>query len=142
MTTIVKSAFFAAPPPVVWSFLTNADKLATWYYQGESDLADGNEYRLLKTEDDGSTSVIVWGHVLEMIPYSRLVTTFTITPLGGNETKLTWELEEVLGGTRLYLEHSGVASAAGVAALGLLQGLDTGWDKHFARLRDAVKSSV
>ena len=69
---------------------------------------------------------------------SILVYSFTIKPLAGAMTKVTWKLEEAHGGTMVTLTHEGIAEAAGAAALGLIMALDAGWDEHLARLRAAA----
>ena len=54
---------------------------------------------------------------------------------GANST-VKWSLEEVTGGTRLSLEHSGLAD--GAEGFGLVLALDKGWDDHLNRMRDPV----
>lgn len=136
-STIVKTVMFTASRQTVWGFLTEKDKLATWFHPAEADLAEGAEFALLGTADDGQTERICWGSVLEMKPPSRLKYTFTIKPLGGHMTTVTWQLDEMHGGTRLTLQHEGF-EAAGDDALGLLTAIDAGWDRHFGTLREAV----
>ena len=136
--TITKTVFFAASRDVVWSYLTESEKLAEWFHRAESDLEAGKDYALVAKGDDGSVSPQCWGSVLEMNKPSRIVYTFTIKPLSGKFTTVTWQLEEVQGGTKLTLIHEGVSEAAGEATLGLLQALDAGWDKHIAGLRSAA----
>ena len=135
---MIKTVFFTASRETVWSFLTEKEKLAQWFNPAEDDLADGADYALFATADDGSVSKMCWGKVLEMDRPSRLVYTFTIKPLGGAMTTVTWMLEEAQGGTKLTLRHEGIGEAAGEAAMGLLMALDSGWDKHFAALRTAI----
>jgi len=135
---ITKSVFFAASRETVWAFLTEKDKLALWFHPAESDLAENQDYALIHKEDDGSTTKQCWGTVLEMDKPFRLVYTFTIKPLAGAMTTVTWTLEEAHGGTKLSLEHEGIGAAAGEAAMGLLMALDDGWDKHLASFRSAI----
>jgi uncharacterized protein YndB with AHSA1/START domain len=137
-STINKSAFFAASRETVWSYLTDKDKLATWFFQGEADLAEGENYSLVEIAEDGSVEKKCWGTVQKMDPPSTLVYTFTFAPLGGSLTTVTWTLEEAHGGTRLSLSHEGIDAAAGEAAMGMLMALDAGWDKHIAGLRAAM----
>ncbi|MBO6918459.1 MAG: SRPBCC domain-containing protein [Rhizobiaceae bacterium] len=134
-TTIHKTVFFNATPDVVWSFLTDKDKLGTWYHLARADLSEGEDYELFETSDDGSEKPIVTGKVIEMASPHKLVTTFYIGPFGDNTTTLTWVLEAFADGTRLSLKHEGIAEAVGEGAVGLLMALDKGWDEHFARLR-------
>jgi len=135
---LVKTVVFDAAPALVWSFLTDKDKLGQWYHPGEADLAEGQAYALGRPTEDGSRGPTIWGRVLEWDAPRRLVTTFCIPPFGDKETTVTWELEEMAGGTRLTLTHEGIAEAAGDAALPLAMALDDGWDKHLAGLRASV----
>lgn len=137
-TTISKSIFIDGPRETVWSFLTDKDKLGLWYHPAEADLLDGQEYKLLTKAEDGSMKPLVWGKVLMMHAPASLKTTFCIAPFGGGETILTWTLDEAAGGTRVSLEHEGIAEIAGPAAMNLLTALDAGWDEHFGRLREAI----
>ena len=138
-TTINKTCFFAAPRETVWAFLTEKDKLAQWFHPSTADLAKGEDYALV---DKDSKEKICWGNVLEMEKPSKLIYTFTIGPLNSLMTTVTWTLEEIQDGTRLTLKHEGISKAAGEAAIGLLMGLDNGWDKHFATLREAIPSTT
>lgn len=139
-TTITKTCFFAASPETVWSFLTEKDKLAQWFHPAISDLAVGEDYALVKKDEDGNEVKICWGHVLEMDKPSTLVYTFTVGPLNGAMTKVTWMLEAIQDGTRLTLKHEGVSKAAGDAAIGLLMALDKGWDEHLDSMRNLMPS--
>jgi uncharacterized protein YndB with AHSA1/START domain len=138
MDNINKSIFFAASRETVWSFLTDKDKLGLWFHPAEANLAEGQDYSLISTADDGTINKQCWGTVLEMDAPAHLKHTFTIKPLGGALTNVTWTLEEINGGTKLSLTHEGISAAAGEAAMGLLLALDAGWDKHLGSLRDAV----
>jgi len=137
-STIVKTVFFAAPRETVWSFLTDKDKLAQWFHPAEADLAQGQDYALINTAEDGSAVKQCWGNVVQMDPPSLLVYSLTIKPLGGAMTTVSWMLEQTNGGTRLTLKHEGIAEAAGESAMGLLMALDAGWDKHLGSLRTAM----
>lgn len=140
-TTINKSCFFAASRETVWAFLTDKDKLAQWFHPATADLAEGEDYALVKKEDDGTDTKICWGKVLEMDKPSTLVYTFTVGPLDSAMTTVTWTLDEIPDGTRLTLKHEGISKAAGDAAIGLLMGLDQGWDKHLNTLRGITNSA-
>jgi len=134
-TTITKSVFFNAPPERVWEFLTDKDKLGEWYHPAEADLAAGQEYSLYRVDEHDKKIPQITGRVLEMKAPVKLVTTFVIEPFQGNETTVTWVLNEAAGGTRLVLTHEGIAEAAGEAALHLLLALDQGWNTHLSDLR-------
>ncbi|MEM7021145.1 MAG: SRPBCC domain-containing protein [Pseudomonadota bacterium] len=136
-TTISKSAFFKVPRETVWAFLTEGEKLGQWFFAPEADLVAGQDYVMSQPGETGDEAVRCWGRVLEMEPPSKLVYSFTIKPMNGVMSKVTWILEEVLGGTRLTLEHTGLGQT-GEAALGLLAALDGGWDRHIGKLREVV----
>lgn len=137
-TTISKTVFFAASRETVWSFLTEKDKLATWFHQSDADLEEGKPYSLYRIDEDGAKIPQIYGQVLEMDTPNRLVTTFCIEPFGEKATTVTWVLEEAAGGTRLHLTHEGVAEAAGPITGRMLLALDKGWDEHFAKLRPSI----
>lgn len=139
-TTIEKTIFIDAEPGVVWQFLTDKDKLGTWYHPAEQNLALNQPYRLYKKDGDGKP--LIWGEVREMRAPERLVTTFCIEPFGESETLLTWTLHPVADGTRLTLVHEGIADASGDAVMQLLLALDAGWDEHFADLRRFARQNV
>ncbi|MEO1249601.1 MAG: SRPBCC domain-containing protein [Pseudomonadota bacterium] len=138
--TITKTVFLDAPREVVWSYLTEKDKLAQWFHPADADLAPGKAYALLEKTPQGPGKPQCWGKTQTMEPPSLLVYSFTVGPLNGAMTTVTWRLEEVSGGTRLTLTHDGVADAAGQGALPLLMALDAGWDEHFANLRPVIKA--
>ena len=137
-TTITKTIFINADVEAVWVFLTDRDRLAEWFHRADADLSEGNDYVLFDVADDGSEVRRCWGSVLECKPPEKLVYTFTIEPLKGAMTTVTWLLQEMKGGTRLTLQHEGIGAAAGEGALPLLLALDSGWDAHLGRLRAAV----
>jgi len=121
-TDIQKTIFLAAPPQLVWPFLTEADKLARWFHAPDRDLAQGQPYTLRNGKDGDR---MCWGTVLEMTPHTHMVWDFTVGPLDGQMTRVEWVLAAVAGGTRLTLRHSGLPEAE--AAFGLVMALDKGW---------------
>lgn len=134
-STIEKTIFLQANAETVWEFLTDKDKLGEWFHGAESNLKAGDDYLLSGEAEDGTKVPKCWGSVLKSTKPKNLVYTFTIEPLGGAVTTVTWELNEVHGGTRLTLRHEGIGEAAGEAALPLLMALDAGWDAHLGKLR-------
>jgi len=137
--TITKTIFLETDADTVWAFLTDKDKLAQWFHPAESNLAEGRDYALVETAEDGSTVRKCWGTVVEADRPEKLVYTFTVEPLGGAMTTVTWLIRETHGGVCLTLIHEGVAAAAGEGALPLLMALDAGWDAHLGRLRGVAR---
>ena len=131
---IVKTIYLKAPPEHVWTFLTEADKLALWFHRGRDDLAEGGDY-ILETNSYGKKGEkLCWGKVLEMKKPERLVHTFIHDFMKGAETTCTWTLEAAAGGTILTLVHDGWENAE-EDPFGMAANHDSGWDEHFARLR-------
>jgi uncharacterized protein YndB with AHSA1/START domain len=139
-TTIRKTIFLASSRDTVWQYLTDKDKLGEWFHPASSNLIEGQPYTLLKDATDPE-SKICWGEVLSASRPSKLSYTFTVGPMSGAMTTVTWTLEDVAGGTRLTLVHEGIGDT-GDAALGLLMALDKGWDEHFSKLRTHATDSV
>lgn len=135
--TITKTAFFMAPREIVWQFLTEKDKLGKWFHPADSDLTEGKDYSLISIADDGARMKICWGTVLEMSPPEKLVWTFTVNALDGVMTNVSWSLEELNGGTKLTLVHSGLDETG--KGLELITMLDAGWDSHLGKLREISK---
>lgn len=143
-STLIKTIIIDASREKVWAYLTERDKLATWFHPADKDFIEGDEYALLKDINGGlnDDNKICWGTVIRMSPPNELVCTFTVHMLDSAMTTLTWKLEEVFEGTRLTLKHDGIDEAAGDQAFSLLRSMDVGWDKHFATLRDAISSPL
>ncbi len=131
-TIIRKSIYLKASPAQVWAYLTDPDKLAIWFHKPQAPLVDG-DYAMYGTD---SGKKLMWGQVKRAQPYSVLEYTFTIEPMGDATSLVRWTLEEVPGGTRLSLEHSGLPQSAD--AFGLTLALDKGWDDHIARMRASM----
>lgn len=130
---MTKTIFLDASRETVWSFLTEADKLALWFHRAASDLAEGSDYQLLG--EDGAPQC--WGRVHAMHRPERLAYSFTFGPANGTMTEVTWQLDEVAGGTRLTMHHDGIGSIEG-SPLGLFTALDAGWDAHLGQMRAAI----
>lgn len=125
-----KTVYLPARPARVWAFLTEPEKLATWFHKPHAPLAEGETYEMFGTT---SGDRLMWGEVIAARPHEYLEYSFEIAPLQGHRTRVIWRLEEVPGGTRLSLEHGGLPE--GEAGFGLVLALDEGWDSHLARLR-------
>jgi uncharacterized protein YndB with AHSA1/START domain len=131
--TLTKSIYLRAAPAKVWEYLTQPEKLATWFHKPTMALAEGEDYEKFGAD---SGNKMVWGHVTRMIPFTDLDYTFNIAPLGGVETTVSWRLSKVAGGTKLDLTHAGLPD--GAEAFGLTLALDDGWDAHFGKLRTSA----
>lgn len=136
-TTLTKTFVFAASRETVWSFLTEKEKLAKWFHPALSDLVEGEDYSLVRENDHGELVKQCWGSVIRMDKPNVLVYSFTIDPLNGAMTTVTWTLEELQHGTKLTLQHEGIEEAA----MSILLALDKGWDMHADLLRNSITST-
>ena len=136
-TTIHKSLYLKASKQRVWDYLTDPDKLAIWFHKPAKPLQAGDDYAMFGTT---SGDKLMWGEVVSATPHDYLEYTFTIAPMGDAVSTVKWTLEDVAGGTRLSLEHAGLAD--GEDAFGLTLALDKGWDDHLARMRTSLHDDV
>ena len=136
MTTINKSIFLMASKATVWAFLTEVDKVKTWFHRYDGDLAGGQDYKIFG-QDSGSE--LGHGTVTRSNPHDELEYTFSIGPMQGASSVVKWTLEDAPGGTRLSLEHSGLSDEA--EGFGLVLALDKGWDEHLGKMRDPAAAA-
>ena len=126
---IRKSIYLRAAPARVWAYLTDPERLATWFHKPNTALVSGPFE--MRAADTGAR--IMWGNVRTAEPFKRLEYTFCMPPMGDTESLVRWTLEELPEGTRLSLVHEGLPQ--GADAFGLLLALDEGWDNHLRRMR-------
>lgn len=129
-TTLTKSILLRANKEQVWEYLTDPDKLAIWFHKPTKSLAAGQTYEMYGTE---SGKKLMWGETTVADPFDRLEMTFSIAPMNGASSHVVWTLQDVPGGTRLNLTHSGLP--ANEESFGLALALDKGWEDHMARMR-------
>ena len=134
-TVIQKSIHLRATPAQVWAWLTDPEKLEIWFHKPDKALVEG-EYTM-HAADTGDMKM--WGEVLVAEPFNRLEYTFVIPPMGDKVSTISWSLEEVPGGTKLSMIHSGLPQ--GAEAYGLMLALDEGWDEHIKCMRDGIRAS-
>lgn len=134
---IIKTLYLKAPREHVWRYLTEKDKLATWFHEAGEDLRDGGPFALVSNSPGREGERLCWGDVIEFDPPAKLVHSFTHDHLKGAETRCEWRLESAEGGTILTLIHEGFEAYAG-APFPIAADHDAGWDEHFARLRRVV----
>ncbi len=93
----------------VFSALTDPVKMSQWFFglQGgqakvTNELRPGGRYRIEMS--NGQQTAIAQGSYLEIVPPERLVFSWQ-SCLDGSETRVTIELMEAAGGTKLILTH-------------------------------------
>lgn len=139
---IVATVEIAASPERVFRALTTEELAQWWGEEGayrvtghKADLRVGGSWISTGTSADGTT-FSVSGTILELEPPRRLVQTWKYDWEGGGETKLTYQLDPIEGGTRLTVRHEGFADRKAA------ESHTSGWKKvlgwlvaHLARAR-------
>ncbi|MDB5805965.1 MAG: hypothetical protein JWN73_3287 [Betaproteobacteria bacterium] len=113
---ILANVEIAAPPERVFAALTTPEQLLQWWGDGTSyrstgwevDLRPGGAWRAEGKSVDGN-AYEVGGRFIEVDPPRKLVQTWKPSWFTGEETRLTYRLEAIEGGTRLTVRHEGFA---------------------------------
>jgi len=148
--TQVHRVFIKASPEQVWDAITDPKWNARYGYQCQSDyeLRPGGAYRVLANDamrGMGDNDVIIDGEVLESDPPHKLVQTwralFSPETKAEGFTKLTWEVVEQYGATRLTLTHELVnAPLTAVQTAGNLENAGGGWPFVLSDLKTLLET--
>lgn len=114
--TIIATVEIAAPPERVFRALTAAEEITRWWgaegvyrtTEWSVDFRAGGQWRAAGKDADGK-AFSVGGTILEIEPPRRLVQTWKPDWDAGHETKVTYTLDAVPGGTRVTVRHDGFA---------------------------------
>jgi uncharacterized protein YndB with AHSA1/START domain len=103
--------FYPVPREAVWVALTDRRALAEWLEPNDFEPVVGHKFRF-QTDPGACGSGLSLCEVLEVDPPRKLVYSWQHVPSKPNKpmphpTRVTWTLEEVPGGTKLTLEHTG-----------------------------------
>ena len=130
---IVVDAVFPHAPEIIWKTLTSSDLMGRWLRMAPSNFEPivGSRFTY-QTSPAGAWSGVIECEVLEVVPNKI----FAYSWKGGHEgnagygspldTIVTFTLEEVEGGTRLRLVHSGFVLPKNDTAFRNMSG---GWSK-------------
>jgi uncharacterized protein YndB with AHSA1/START domain len=127
--TVRRETFIAAPPAVVFAYLTDPEKIVSWMgAQSGSEPRPGGVYLLQGVSRRQRT---VRGSFREVVPVHRLAYSFgwddsEAVPPASSLVEI--DLEDENGGTRLRMTHSGLPDADQCANHA------TGWAHYLARL--------
>lgn len=128
MPEVVRSIEIAAPPSVVWRWLSTQEGLRGWLSPSvEIDLRVGGSYRL--RGPDGETWIS--GTVLELVPEGRLVMSWLEE--GGtwmHPARLVIALVPTSSGTQVTLTHDGFAGIGKPNWPDTLRAYERGADVH------------
>jgi uncharacterized protein YndB with AHSA1/START domain len=126
----VYAIYIEAPATKVWEALTNGEHTKHfWSRYVQSDWKVGSRVEFLRADKSRLSHD---GEVLEIDPPRRLVMTFDATPEGMNEppSRVTYELEELHGATKLTVIHDGFQPDSEV-----LKATSKGWPHILSSLK-------
>jgi uncharacterized protein YndB with AHSA1/START domain len=126
----VYAIYIEAPAKKVWDALTQGEHTRLyWSRFVQSDWKVGSRVEFLRAD---KSKLSHYGEVLEIDPPRRLVMTFDVTPEGMKEppSRVTYELEELHGATRLTVIHDGFPLDSEV-----LKNISKGWPSILSSLK-------
>lgn len=107
-----------------------AEEISTWFIKADFKAEAGYHYTFTAGEEKGCTQIT--GIVKEANPYT-LVYTWVVQDTV-SVTTVKWVLEKVKEGTKLYLEHSGIANYSRDTAVTMFGHFNAGWDNCISEL--------
>ena len=110
------------PVEKVWSAITNAEEISTWFLDAEFKAEVGSPYTF---SSKGENCTKITGVIKEATPYT-LVYTWMVENTDV-ETTVKWVLEADKDNTKLYLEHSGISNYSGDTAVKMFESFSGGW---------------
>lgn len=135
---IKKEHFFAHPIKKVWSAISKEEEISSWFIKADFKAEPGYQYTFTASEEQNCTEIT--GVVKHADPYT-LIYTWVVQNTKA-ETTVKWVLEESDGGTKLFLEHSGIASYEGETAVAMFTSFSQGWDNCINELSAYLKQEV
>ncbi len=123
---IIKEQIFNGPIDTVWQAITVAEEMSIWLEPTNFKAIKGFRYVINAKANDCPPIV---GEVIEADPYTLVYS--WIIEANPVRTLVKWVLEEVEGGTKVYLEHSGIANYSGEDAIAMFESFSGGWEKCF-----------
>lgn len=134
---ISKEQVFNNPIEVVWNAITKAEEMSVWLEPTNFQAVKGFKYVINAKAGDCPPIV---GEVLEADPYTLVYS--WIIEANPVETIVKWVLEEVEGGTKIYLEHSGIAGYAGDDVIAMFNSFSGGWERCFDGITKLLQTEI
>jgi uncharacterized protein YndB with AHSA1/START domain len=152
VTTQVHRIWINAAPQAVWDAIIDPDWNSRYGYgaPSEYELRPGGAYRVLPTAEMleyGSPNPMIEGEVLEIDPPHRLIQTwhalFDEATTAEPPQRLTWELVEQHGATRLTVTHElADAPATAVFTSGNAENAGGGWPHILSDLKTLLETGT
>ncbi len=134
---ISKEKLFSHPIDKLWKAISDGEELSSWFIKADFKPEVGYSYTF---SSEGENCTQITGEVKAATPYTLIYT--WVVHNTGVETTVKWELEEVEGQTKLYLEHSGIASYQGETAVQMFEDFNGGWDNCITELTKYLQKEL
>ncbi|WP_142784151.1 SRPBCC family protein [Changchengzhania lutea] len=135
---IKKEVVFNHSIDKVWSAISRAEEISTWFIKADFKAEKGYNYTFTASEEKGCLTIT--GEVKQSNPYVLIYT--WIVENTNVETTVKWDLESTKSGTKLFLEHSGISNYEGDTAIAMFESFNGGWDGCINQLTDYLKETV
>ena len=135
---ITKEHVFSHAIDKVWNAISKAEEISVWFINADFKAEPGYGYTFTASEEHGCTQIT--GKVKEANPYTLIYT--WIVENTHTETTVKWMLEAMEGGTKLYLEHSGISNYPGDNAITMFNNFDAGWGNCITELSGYLTKEV
>jgi len=135
---IIKEVVFSHPINKVWNAISKAEEISTWFIKADFKAEKGYKYTFTASEDRGC--ITINGEVKTANPYT-LAYTWVVQDTNV-VTTVTWILETVENGTKLYLEHSGISNYEGDTAIKMFESFSGGWTNCMNELKNYLAKKV
>lgn len=135
---IKKEHLFNHPIDKVWGAISRAEEISIWFIKADFKAEKGYQYTFTASEEKGCLTIT--GEVKKSDPY-ELSYTWVVQDTT-TETTVTWRLESINEGTKLYLEHSGISNYGGETAVKMFESFNGGWSNCVNELSGYLKNLV
>lgn len=135
---IAKEKVFSHSIDQVWNAISKSEEISAWFIKADFKAEKGYNYTFTASEERGCISIT--GEVKQADPY-HLVYTWIVENTNV-VTTVSWQLETVSGGTKLYLKHSGISNYTGETAVTMFESFNGGWDGCINQLTNYLKQEV
>jgi len=136
--SIHKEHIFKHAIDKIWNAISNAEALSSWFIPADFKAETGYKYTFNSQDKENCTQIT--GIVQYAQPYTLIYT--WIVAGTAIETKVTWKLEQIENGTKLYLEHSGISNYEGETAIAMFNSFDGGWNNCINKLTTYLREEI
>ncbi|WP_299252566.1 SRPBCC domain-containing protein [uncultured Aquimarina sp.] len=135
---ITKEHIFKHSIDKIWNAISKAEEISTWFIPADFKAEVGYNYSFNSADKENCSQIT--GTVKQASPYTLIYT--WIVANTDVETTVTWKLEKIEGGTKLYLEHSGISNYPVDNVITMFKSFNGGWDNCINQLSGYLTQEV